>query len=206
MSSFFANILVKFATTLGYNNHMETNSPIVQGRFVVPSLVATHFFLREGDKVADFGAGSGYFIEVLSKLVGDEGRVYACEIQKDLVEKIGNLARTKGMSNVDVRWCDIEEAQGSKIESEALDTAILVNTLFQIKDKETTIREISRTLRSGGKLFVIDWSESFRGLGPQPDNVISQSDAIALCETVGLVFERDYDAGDHHYGLAFRKP
>lgn len=184
---------------------METSTPLVQGRFVVPSVVVTHFHLREGDKVGDFGAGSGFFAEILSKQVGDEGKVYACEIQKELVEKIGNLVRSKGLDNVNPLWCDIEEMSGSKIADESLDAAILVNTLFQIEDKFTSISEISRTLRSGGKLFVIDWSESFGGLGPQPDQVVSEGDAKSVCESVGLVYERSYDAGDHHYGLAFRK-
>ncbi len=179
--------------------------PIMTGRFVVPSVVATHFHLREGDKVADFGAGSGYFVEILSKLVGQEGRVYACEIQKDLVEKIGNLVRTNGLSNVDPLWSDVEESEGSKIAIGTLDTAILVNTFFQFEDKETAINEIARTLKTGGKLIVIDWTESFAGLGPQPGHVVTESESRAIIEAAGFVFERDFDSGDHHYGLAFRK-
>ena len=41
-----------------------------QGRFVIPEKVVTHFHIRKGDRVADYGAGSGYFIKILSKLVG----------------------------------------------------------------------------------------------------------------------------------------
>ena len=185
---------------------METSTPLVQGRFVVPSIVATHFHLREGDQVADFGAGSGYFVEVLANLVGRTGRVYACEIQKDLVEKIGSLVRTKGMDNVDPLWCDIEEEEGITIANNSLDSAILVNTFFQLDDKAVAVGEIYRTLRSGGKLFVIDWSESFGGLGPQPDQVITENATKSQFEAGGFTYERSFDAGDHHYGLAFRKP
>jgi len=60
-------------------------------------------------------------------------------------------------------------------------------------------------LRSGGKFFVIDWTESFAGMGPHPEQVILMADAINLFEANGFVFEREYPAGDHHYGLAFRK-
>ena len=182
-----------------------TTIPGLEGRFVDPEAVSTHFHIREGDAVADFGAGRGYFIPILSRLVGSAGRVYACEIQKNLVEAIGELARTQHLQNVEVLWCDLEVSQGTKIMDAALDVGLLVNTLFQIEDKPTTIAELARTLRSGGKLFVVDWSESFGGLGPQPEHVISADDARALCEGAGLTFERSYDAGDHHYGLAFRK-
>jgi len=178
---------------------------ITQGRFVVPSVVTTNFHLREGDIVADYGAGSGYFVEALSQAVGETGRVYACEIQRELVEKIGNLVRTKGIGNTDPVWCDIEVARGIKIADDTLDAAVLINTFFQVEDKATTLHEICRTLRSGGKFIVVDWSESFNGLGPQPDQIVSSNDAKALIESNGFSFDREFDAGDHHYGLAFKK-
>lgn len=191
-----------------YLSHMtdtNTEAKLVTGRFVDPSIVASHFHLREGDTVADFGAGSGYFMEVLANLVGKEGKVYACEIQKELSIKLGELARTKGLTQVHPLWSDAEELGGSKIADGVLDAAIVVNTFFQFEEKNTALQEISRTLRSGGKLFIIDWSESFNGLGPQPGQIITEEEAKMLAEAEGFVFEHSFDAGDHHYGIAVRK-
>ena len=185
---------------------MEPAASTTPGRFVVPGVVATHFHLRPGDTVADFGTGQGFFLPILSELVGPKGRVFACEIQRNLVEAIGETVRTKSLGNVEPLWCDIEAHGGTKIDDQALDVAIMVNTLFQIEDKVTAVKEMSRTLRPGGKLFVVDWSESFGGLGPQPTQVITESNAKDLIEAEGFVFERSYDAGGHHYGLGFRKP
>ena len=67
------------------------------------------------------------------------------------------------------------------------------------------IREMTRALRSGGKLLIVDWSESWGGIGPQINQVLSEADTRDLIESEGLVFERSFDAGEHHYGLAFRK-
>jgi ubiquinone/menaquinone biosynthesis C-methylase UbiE len=178
---------------------------LVGGRFVIPDVVVTHFHLREGDIVADYGAGSGFFLSDLDKSVGHSGRVYACEIQKQLVDKIGEQARLSGLGNVHPLWCDLEQAGGIKIADQELDVAILVNTLFLIEDKETAIKEMGRTLRRGGKFFVVDWTESFAGMGPQPDHVIVAEEVKTLFEANGFVFERDFPAGAHHYGLAFRK-
>ncbi len=180
------------------------NTPM-GGRFVIPDNAVSHFHLLEGDKVADFGAGSGFFLSVLSKAVASSGLVYACEIQKQLVDRLGNLAREQGLGNVHPLWCDIEEAGGIKIETDELDVAVLANALFMMEDKQTAIKEMGRTLRTGGKFFVIDWTESFGGLGPTPDHVIVAADATALFESNGFVLEREFPTGDHHYGLAFRK-
>jgi ubiquinone/menaquinone biosynthesis C-methylase UbiE len=177
----------------------------VQGRFIEPTVVASHFLLHPGDTVADFGAGAGVFVEILARVVGPSGRVIACEIQKELVEKIGDMARKKGLLQIDPKWSDLESETGIPIPDGTLDAGILVNTLFQLENKGGALREIHRCVRTGGKFFVIDWSDSFGGLGPQYDQVVSQRDAQAYVEAAGFVFERSFDAGDHHYGLAFRK-
>ena len=64
---------------------------------------------------------------------------------------------------------------------------------------------MARTVRSGGKFFVIDWTESFAGMGPQPGQVISAADTKNLFEANGFTVEGEFEAGEHHYGLAFRK-
>jgi predicted methyltransferase len=108
---------------------------VLPGRFVVPEVVSTHFHIKEGDIVADFGAGSGFFLKILSKAVGSLGRVYACEIQKHLVEKIGEFIRLNNLSNVHPLWCDLEEINGIKLNDNSLDAGLLVNTLFQFEKK-----------------------------------------------------------------------
>lgn len=174
-------------------------------RFVVPEVIATHFHLRPGDSIGDFGAGSGHFEPVLSRAVGPTGHVYAVEIQKNLVEALEARLRQERLGNVEVIWGDLEAVNGTKIKDDTLDAALVANCLFQAEDKAAAMKEITRTLRSGGKLFIIDWSESWGGIGPQPGHVLSESDARAYAEGEGLTFERAFDAGDHHYGLSFRK-
>ncbi len=175
-------------------------------QFVDPKIVTNQFYLRPGDVVADFGAGHGAFVEPLVQAVTTEGIVYALEIQKNLVAAVGELARQRNYANVRVLWVDLEEPQGTTLDSDMLDCAVMVNTLFQIEDSATALNEVLRTLRSGGKFFIIDWTESFNHLGPEPAAVITPADARAAAETAGFVFEREFPAGAHHYGLAFRKP
>lgn len=173
--------------------------------FIVPETLVTHFHIRPGDRVGDFGSGTGNFATVLSRAVGPSGRVYACEVQRNLVETLAERIRKEHLTNVEVVWADIEEIDGTKIDDEALDVAILINTLFQTEDKLAALKEIGRTLRKGGKLFIVDWTESWGGVGPQPSNVLTAEAATDTAESAGFTFERSFDAGGHHYGLAFRK-
>jgi len=175
-------------------------------RFVEPAIVISQFHIRPDDTVADFGAGRGYFLAPLAAAVGANGVVYALEIQKNLVEAMGEQVRSENLGVVQVLWSDIEEPNGSTLPNGSVDVGILVNTLFQCDDKAATLTELVRTLRSGGKLCVIDWSESFNNLGPTPEAVVSAQAARSLAESAGLTYERDFQSGAHHYGLAFRKP
>lgn len=179
--------------------------PKTTGKFVDPSMVTSHFHLREGDVVADFGAGSGHFMRPLAQSVGKSGMVYMVEVQKGLVEALGVRARELMLSNIRTLWCDLETPGGTKLKDGLLDAGLLSNTLFQLTDKEAALKEIARVLRKGAKLFVIDWSDSFGGLGPRPSDVMQEVSAKTLVAQHGFSFEHTFPAGDHHYGLAFRK-
>jgi arsenite methyltransferase len=176
-----------------------------QGKFVDPRAVCTHFHLREGDSVADFGAGSGHYMKPLSDAVGQSGKVYLCEIQRALVDALGTKKNDERLTNVNPLWCDLEAIGGTKLQNEVLDAGLLSNTLFQLGNKDVALQEISRVLRKGAKLFVIDWTDSFGGLGPHPKHVVTEEAARQLAEKAGFVYERSFPTGDHHYGLAFRK-
>lgn len=173
-------------------------------RFVEPKQAVSQFHIRDGDSIGDFGAGSGFFTKELSAAAGD-GKVYALEIQKPLITKIAEQARVDHLNNVEVVWCDLEAEKGTKLSDGALDVAVMVNVLFQLEDKNAALREVARVLRSGGKFFVIDWTESFGGMGPAEDAVVSRESAEALVLEHGFSLDRDFPTGDHHYGLAFRK-
>lgn len=175
-----------------------------RSRFVVPELVASHFHVRDGDLVGDFGAGAGTFVPILSRKAGSSGRVFACEIERGLVDKLGEMIRAERLHNVDPLWCDLERPRGIKIPDQYLDVAIVVNTLYQLENRAEAIREKHRTMRTGGVVYVVDWEDSFGGIGPHPDCVVCRQLAIDLFEACGFILEREYPAGDYHYGLAFR--
>ena len=175
------------------------------GGFANPAKNVAQMGIATGMKVADFGAGSGAYTLALASLVGGSGHVYAIEVQQDLLKRIKNEVDKQGFKNVDVIWGDFERPNGSKLADSCVDMVLLSNTLFQLDDKRGAILEANRTLRPGGQLVIVDWSESFGGMGPQKTDVITKEKAQELCDAVGLSFIREFEAGAHHYGLIYRK-
>ncbi len=178
---------------------------VAPGRFLDPDTVVTHFHIKPGETVADFGAGVGYFVPALAAAIGSEGKLFACEIQQELVQKLGDIERGRDWATVTPVWCDLEAPHGSKLPDSSVDVGILINTLFMFEDKAAAIQEILRVVRPGGKIFVVDWTESFAGLGPAPEMVVDEAAAVALFESAGITPTGTYPTGDHHYGVVFRR-
>lgn len=159
--------------------------------------------LSAGKHVADIGAGTGHYAFAAARIVGAEGRVYAIDVQKDLLDRVHQEAEQKGLRNVHVIWGDAETVGGTKLKVDAVDAVIASNILFQVESKSGFVHEVKRILKKGGKVLVVDWSESFAGLGPNPQHVVSENIARELFENNGFALEKTFDAGAHHYGLVF---
>src|SRR3989339_1441798 len=159
----------------------------------------------DGMIAADLGAGTGSYTIPLAERVGESGRVYAVEVQKEFLSNIKDAAMARGLKNVEVIWGDIERVNGTKIKDSSVDVAVISNVLFQVEDKSGLLLEAKRILKSGGKLLLVDWKDSFNGLGPVKDAIVTAPVARALCERQGMVFKKEIPAGEHHYGLVMLK-
>lgn len=161
--------------------------------------------LDPGMSVADLGSGSGHYTLLAAHVVGEQGKVYSVDIQKDLLKRILSHAQKDHLHNIEIIHGDLEKIGGTRLKDESIHFAIASNILFQLTDKVTFIKEAKRILRSDGHLLVLDWTDSFNGMGPQKESVITEQNAKELIEKEGFAFERKIRAGEHHYGMIFKK-
>lgn len=172
--------------------------------FTNPEQNILHLGLTEGMRVADFGAGSGFYSKAASARVGYSGKVYAIEVQKDLVKKLESDLKLWNISNVECIWGDIERRHGVKLADHSVDRVIISNVLFQVEDKLGLIDEARRILKTNGELLLVDWSESFGGMGPTPESVVTNNMAKELFEKRGFKYIEDISTSAHHYGIIFK--
>jgi ubiquinone/menaquinone biosynthesis C-methylase UbiE len=174
--------------------------------FSDPQAVMPYFGLVDGTTVADFGAGSGHYALAMGERVGDRGRVYAIDIQKELLARLAAEAKRVGVRNLEVVWGNVEKVGGTKLADGLVDFVLVANLLFQTDAKYTLALEARRLLRAGGRLAVVEWSDSFNNLGPRPEAVAGPEAVKKIFAEAGFVFLNDFPAGEHHYGLLFQKP
>ncbi len=172
--------------------------------FSDPTANLKQFDLRDGMSVADFGAGSGHYSIAAAKIMHG-GKVYAIDVQKDLLARLKSEAERNRASGIEIISGDIEKKGGTKLADKSVDRVIFSNILFQLEDKKGGIAEARRILKDGGKLLLIDWSDSWGGMGPAQSAVVSASKAEELFTANGFSKEREIDAGANHYGMIFVK-
>lgn len=164
------------------------------------------FSLMKGETVADFGAGSGFYSFAAAGAIGEDGRVYAIDVQKDLLERLKNQARNiRHLNNIEIIWADIDNLGGTRLREESVDSVIAANVFFQLEDKKNACLEIKRILKKGGRVLFIDWTNI------QSDNIsidqktFNKEKALVLFGENGFVLQKEIDAGVKHYGLIFIK-
>lgn len=163
------------------------------------------FSLTPGMQVADFGSGSGFYTFAIARAIAPNGKVFAVDIQKDLLEKLKNGARENHLSNVDIIWGDLEHLGGTKLRENSMDAVVAGNIFFQIENKDGLCLEIKRVLRPNARVLVVDWAGSFGGIGPLEKDVIPKMKITSIFQDHGFVLDREISAGAEHYGLIFRK-
>lgn len=173
--------------------------------FADPQKNVEQFGLSDGMVIADLGAGSGYYSIEIGKAVAPTGRVYAIDVQKDLLERLQKEAKRLGVRNIEIATGDLEKLGGSRMKDSLCDGVVVSNVLFMIEDKKSFLSEIKRILKPKGRLFLIDWAASFSSMGPHPDHVVYKDDAMKMVLAAGFKFDKEIQAGEHHYGIIFRK-
>ena len=170
--------------------------------FLNPNKVLQELDLREDMIAVEFGCGSGAFTIALAKNLPD-GRVYALDIQADVLSVLQGRARAGRVPNIETILCDLEDEHGSTLPNDFVDLVLIPNILFQTEDKKSIIKEAKRILKKQGKLLIIDWKKE-KGLGPKKGR-ISANEVKAIAQELGMKLEKQFEPGTYHYGLIFNR-
>ncbi|PIE35800.1 hypothetical protein CSA56_02655 [candidate division KSB3 bacterium] len=104
--------------------------------------------IEKGFSILDFGCGLGFNTIPAAKAVGQEGRVFALDISKQAIKIMGKKIRKNRLDNVEI----IQSGCDTGLEDKSIDLVYLHNTLPMIKEKQKVLDEITRVIKTGGRL------------------------------------------------------
>ncbi len=106
-----------------------------------------------GSYVADIGAREGYLSVRLAKTVGDAGRVFAVDIDKDALKKLKKTAREMGLENIQT----VHSKEDDPMLSEnTLDAIVIVNSYHEFDEYESMLKHMKAALKKGGRLVLVE--------------------------------------------------
>ncbi|MBN1826133.1 MAG: methyltransferase domain-containing protein [Candidatus Eisenbacteria bacterium] len=146
--------------------------------FQMPARVMETLALEPGERVADVGAGSGYFTIPVAKAVGPEGVVWAMDIRQEMLDFLEKRLRGEKIENVRVR---LVEPDDPGLPPGGVDTILMVDTWHYIRDPAYAAK-LRAGLAPGGRVVVIDyrpkpWEERPWGVPPQQQTPREELDA-----------------------------
>ena len=148
-----------------------------------PSKAIELLGLKPGSVVADVGAGSGYMSEKLSRAVGPSGRVYAVDIQPEMLALIDARAKKEGLGNI---ITVLGEPDDPKLPDGRVDLELMVDVYHELQHPQIVLRHLRRALRPDGRLVLLEYRKEDPTVPIREEHKMTVADAKAELEAEGF--------------------
>lgn len=167
-----------------------------------PQDVVENMGLKATDVVADIGAGSGYFSFLMAPKV-PEGKVLAVDINAQMLEFIAAKGRKAGVTNVEGLLGTIED---TKLPEGEVDAVLMVDAYHEFSHPHEMMTSIVKGLRPGGRVILLEYRGEDPSVPIKPLHKMTQKQAIAEMEAVGLKHKETKDFLPRQHFMVFVKP
>ena len=167
-----------------------------------PDQVMDSLQIAEGSVAADLGAGGGWFTIRLARRVGPNGRVYAEDIQRLMIEAIERRVQREGLTNVISR---LGTKDDPALPPGAIDTVLIVDTFPEMEEPVALLKNVGNALKPNGLVGIIDYRLGQGGPGPGPEERVAPGVIIDTARSAGLKLVGEESFLPYQYFLRFGK-
>ena len=146
--------------------------------------------LQPGMVVADVGAGSGYFTLRMAKLVGPGGKVYASDIQQQMLDLLKERMRSEKISNVELVRGTFTDP---KLPSGKMDLILMVDVYHEFSEPQAMLRKMKEALAPDGRLVLIEYRKEDASVPIRFEHKMSVAEVRAELEAEGFKLDRLLD-------------
>ena len=157
--------------------------------------------IQPGQVVADVGAGSGYYTVRLAKRVGEGGRVYATDIQPEMLRLLGDRVARERLTNVELVHATPDDP---KLPEQGLDLVLMVDVYHELARPQAVLQKLRTSLKPEGRLVLIEFRKESAWVPIREEHKMSVKEARLELEAEGYRFERVIDVLPWQHILVFR--
>jgi cyclopropane fatty-acyl-phospholipid synthase-like methyltransferase len=163
-----------------------------------PHQVIQALALKPDARVADLGAGTGYFSARLANML-PQARIYAVDVEPDMVRFLSERAKREKLANL----VAVQGAPDDPRLPEEVDVILLVDVYHHIEERERYFRKLSQWLRPGGRIAIIDFTLD-SPQGPPRAARVAPGTVKTEMQAAGLALAAEHRFLPHQYYLVFR--
>ncbi|MCY7388280.1 MAG: methyltransferase domain-containing protein [Burkholderiales bacterium] len=167
-----------------------------------PDLLLAELNLKPGMVVADIGAGSGYHTRRMADVVGKTGKVYAVDVQPQMVQMLSVFAREARYSNVKPVLSTVDDA---KLPANSVDLAIMVDVYHELEFPLEVMRSIVSALKPGGRVAFVEYRAEDAKVPIKALHKMSEAQIKREGTRVALEWERTSGVLPWQHIVVFRK-
>jgi len=131
-----------------------------------PDQIMDALGVADGSKVADIGAGAGWFTIQLARRVGPNGLVYAQDIQRQMLEAIRRRVSREGLQNVQTVLASVTDPN---VPAAAVDAILVVDVYSEVENHVAFLRSLATALKPNGRIGVVNYKPGQGGPGPSSE-------------------------------------
>jgi ubiquinone/menaquinone biosynthesis C-methylase UbiE len=167
-----------------------------------PDAALDAIVIARGSTVADIGAGAGYITWRLAERVGPAGKVYANDIQPQMLDLLRKNMAARHLTNVEAV---LGAEDDPKLPAARMDLVLLVDVYHEFTEPETMLRKIREALKPDGRLVLVEYRKEDPNVPIRPEHKMSVGEVRAEVEPEGFRFEKTLETLPRQHILIFRK-
>jgi len=165
-----------------------------------PDVALNVLKIPKGASVADIGAGSGFITERLSARVGPAGRVFANDVQPQMLQMLARRLAIRKITNVTLVQGAVDDP---KLEPASVDLEIMVDVYHELSQPQSMLRHLREALKAGGRLVLLEYRKEDPTVPIKFEHKMSVAEAKMELEAEGFTLAKVDEALPRQHILIF---
>ena len=152
-----------------------------------PDVALSVLKIPKGAAVADIGAGSGYITERLAARVGPGGKVFANDVQPQMLDLLARRLARKKIANVTLVQGTLDDP---KLPPESVDLALMVDVYHEFSQPQAMLKHLREALKPGGRMVLLEYRKEDPSIPIRPEHKMSVAEAKLEVEAEGFALSK----------------
>jgi ubiquinone/menaquinone biosynthesis C-methylase UbiE len=146
--------------------------------------------VKPGQTICDMGCGNGFYTIQLAKLTGKKGKVYAVDIQQEMLDLLKRRARTAKVENIEPL---LGTETDPRLPENSLDLMLMVDVYHEFSQPEAMLKAIRKSLKPAGRIALVEFRAEDPNVPIKPEHKMSKKQILKEFPANGYRLTGQYD-------------